>query len=834
MERNINDLFYKITLKYPDNAALITEYGKKISYFELYRKSQNIADEIRSVGVTPFSIIAIYMTKSDEMIAILLGILMAQCVYLPIDLRNPKARLEQLLNDSNAVGIFTQEHLLKNINNKNKYYSLKISGRNFLLRKNTIAQSSQINEDTLYLIYTSGSTGQPKGVLGTHYGLLNRLYWMYEQYPIMKHERLIFSVSFSFVDSVAEIFLPLLCGSVLHIPSDTTISDLIQLTNYIHSNGITRLVTGPMILNVMLDHIADIDKKLESLLILTLSGQEIQPSLIKKFRKIFPNTILLNLYGSTEVAADVMFYEIPKQNWRNLRYIPIGKPINNTNVFLLGEKEEIVETENKVAEICVSGMCLAQGYLNQQKMDNSGFTYHPLHSEERIYKTGDIGYINQNGEFIYIGRLDHQYKINGQKVNRGEIERATTELKYVNVAALVMKDRKLVLYVELTDYSKGIIYNTNIMEHLKTLLPRYMLPNKIIIIDSIPLNQNGKTDYITLLKNVDIETQTKISKNQYEQFLVYIVREILQLKTLPSSYCNFFELGGSSLLANILLFKIKQKFGVDISLNILYKHSTLKNIAAIIKKKLVSEPNRWNSFIIVNIENNISNKKGSFIFFPSILGNSGYYNNIIQKLKKYNLYEISYDYTRGINYKDMESLADLCFQWIKENVNTVNRLYLVGWSFGGVLAYAVVEKLYKHGIYINNLVMLDSYNPILFCADNIQDEKRDLSSIMLKTYEKYTNSPYLDHFIKILEYNTSILYQYKPKVIADCPTLLIKADTYNNKVSKLVQERYNGWEHVILDQLKVRHIKADHFNILDNINSQTLHQILIDELVLLD
>ena len=482
MEHNISELFCKVALKYPNQIALITEHGKKIGYIELYKKSKHIADQLQSIGITPFSIIAIYMTKSIEMIVVLLGILMARCIYLPIDLRNPKSRLEHLLNDSNAVGVFTQEYLLQNIGHENQYNTLEISRRKFLFRKNITAQSSQINNDTLYLMYTSGSTGQPKGVLGTHSGLFNRLHWMYEQYPITKHESLIFSTSFSFVDSVAEIFLPLLYGSVLHVPSDVITSDPLQLTSYIYSNNITRLVTGPTILSAILDHVEDVDRTLGSLSILTLSGQEVQPSLVNKFRKFFPNTTLLNLYGSTEVAADALCYEIPKHDYYNFDSIPIGKPIKNTGAFILNEKGEIIKSINKVGEICISGINLAQGYLNQSKIEKNGFTYHPLDSKERIYKTGDIGYINKNNEFIYIGRLDHQYKVNGQKINRGEIEKTATELEYVSIAALVMQNEKLVLYVELTTYAKGTISNVSIMEHLKSILPQYMLPNKIIII----------------------------------------------------------------------------------------------------------------------------------------------------------------------------------------------------------------------------------------------------------------------------------------------------------------------------------------------------------------
>lgn len=828
MEHNISELFCKVALKYPDQIALTTEHGKKISYIELYKKSKHIADQLQSIGITPFSIIAIYMTKSIEMIVVLLGILMARCIYLPIDLRNPKSRLEHLLNDSNAVGVFTQEYLLQNIGHENQYNTLEISGRKFLFRKNITAQSSQINNDTLYLMYTSGSTGQPKGVLGTHSGLFNRLHWMYEQYPIAKHESLIFSTSFSFVDSVAEIFLPLLYGSVLHVPSDVITSDPLQLTSYIYSNNITRLVTGPTILSAILDHVEDVDRTLGSLSILTLSGQEVQPSLVNKFRKFFPNTTLLNLYGSTEVAADALCYEIPKHDYHNFDSIPIGKPIKNTGAFILNEKGEIIKSINKVGEICISGINLAQGYLNQSKIEKNGFTYHPLHSKERIYKTGDIGYINKNNEFIYIGRLDHQYKVNGQKINRGEIEKTATELEYVSIAALVMQNEKLVLYVELTTYAKGTISNVSIMEHLKSILPQYMLPNKIIIIDSIPLNQSGKTDYIMLAKNIDTEEQEEVLENQDEQFLVGLFKEILKLNVLPSSSSNFFELGGNSLLANILLTKIKQKFGAYISPHILYKYSTPKNIATIIKEKLASALNNSDP-LIINVENNNSNTENSFIFFPSILGNNGYYRAIIQQLLNFKSYEISYDYTNGINYKDMEDLANICAQWIKSNISSSSKLFLVGWSFGGVLAYAVTEILSKYNIPIGGLIMLDSYNPELFCAENKEDERRDLYNTMLKVYEPSYSNQYLNHFDKILEHNISILWKYKPKIMTYCPTLLIKASTYNNRVNKLVKELYNGWKHLICNQLQVCYIQADHFNILDNTYSKILYQILINE-----
>lgn len=826
----IIESFHKTVLQNPSKIALISSKEKDWTYTELFNRSKSIADRIGKLGIPPFSVIAVYMPRSANTIATILGILMAKCIYLPIDLRNPKSRVEKFLRVECVAGIFTHKDLIKNLEFSEKYSDHEIFGMNFLHFERAIITNPQINPDSLYLLYTSGSTGESKGVLGTHSGLLNRINWMQKSYPASDAENFLLNSSLSFVDSVCEIFLPLLNGYALHVPDDTITSNPSSLAEYVFHNKISRLVLGPTILSTMLDHVENVNKALSSLSILTLSGQELQAALVYKFRKKFPNLTLLNIYGSTEVAADALYYEVPKQNWQKLNVIPIGKPIENVAAFLIDENNNILSNKNDVGEICIQGVCLAQGYLNYSPNIYSPFGYHPINSEVPIYKTGDLGYIDENDNFVYVGRLDNQFKVNGQKVNRGEIETVACELPDVSIASLVMKDKKLILYVELSKQTQPSTTMQKIRSHIASSLPIYMLPNKIIIIDKIPLNVNGKTDYLSLEKLNDNVKSLDVPIGALEYSLFYLFQEILGLDLSSFIDEGFFELGGNSLLANVLITKIKQKFKVDLTFNDLYNNSTPKGIAIIIRDKLSKNSNNNYDSFLVNISEN-PEEENIIIYLPSILGSQGHFRNLIQKLPKSTSYEISLKHKEKIPYQDIESFGAICCKFIKENldINDTKKLFLIGWSFGGVVAYSTTLQLIESGIKVNGLVMLDSFNPLLFYNTNQEEERSNLYDIMLKTNKQAMKAEYLERYNKVLKHNISILWKYKPRMLKNCPVLLIKAKTYNNKASQLIETQYNGWENLISGDFRIKILEADHFDILSDRHLKQLSMILINE-----
>ena len=426
-DRCIHELFEAQAGSTPAAAALFHE-GGELSYGELNRRANQLAHHLKRRGVGPESLVGVCLERSPEMVVGLLGVLKAGGAYLPLDPGYPQERLAFMLEDSQAPVILTQRPLLGRLPGR------AAEGRAQVVCLDTdwgeVGRESADNPDSgvtpeslAYVIYTSGSTGTPKGVLGLHRGAVNRFAWMWGRYPFAQGEVCCQKTSLSFVDSVWEVWGPLLRGVASVLIPDGMVGDAEYLIRTLAAHRVSRIVLVPSLLRTLLDLCADdLRDKLPELKYWVTSGEAIPPELARRFRQAVPQGVLINLYGCSEVSADVTCYEVREFD-EHLSSVAIGRPIANSRIYILDRHLNPVPV-GVPGELHVGGAGLARGYLNRPELTTEKFIPNPYAGGGRLYKTGDLARWLPDGDIEYLGRLDHQVKIRGARVEPGEVEEA--------------------------------------------------------------------------------------------------------------------------------------------------------------------------------------------------------------------------------------------------------------------------------------------------------------------------------------------------------------------------------------------------------------------------
>ncbi|HEY9810224.1 MAG TPA: amino acid adenylation domain-containing protein, partial [Halomicronema sp.] len=369
----IQQLFEAQVERTPDAVAAICE-NQQLTYHELNFKANQIAHYLQSLGVEKATLVAICLERSLEMVAAILGILKAGAAYVPLDPAYPQQRLAFMLADAKVSVILTEKKLLQIIPEHNAKVVFIDADKEAIAQQNDENPAVKEGFDNLaYLLYTSGSTGTPKGVLGTHRGVINRCFW--NPYPFTEGEICCQKTSLNFVDSVWEIFAPLLHGLATVIIPNQAVKDINQFLEILSKQNVTRLVLVPSLLRVLLDSFPNLDRLLPKLKYWVCSGETLPIELCQQFRERLPQRVLINLYGSSEVAADVTWYDATQGDL--LKKVPIGRPISNTQIYLLDRNLQPVPI-GVAGEIYVGGDGLAKGYLNRPELTAEKFIPNPF------------------------------------------------------------------------------------------------------------------------------------------------------------------------------------------------------------------------------------------------------------------------------------------------------------------------------------------------------------------------------------------------------------------------------------------------------------------------
>jgi amino acid adenylation domain-containing protein len=489
--KTIIELFEDQAERYPDSPAIITD-TRVYTYGEFNLWTNQIAHFLRKNGVGNNDIVGIMIERSIEMLAGIFAIIKAGGAYLPIDPYYPEFRKNELIKDSSANLILVSDEGFESGIDGPQF--LNINNEKVRLEPGCNLKKINQPEDIVYVIYTSGSTGRPKGVMIMHHSLVNRIEWMQKCYPSDRDTVFIQKTVYTFDVSVWELFWWSVSGARIFILQPKKEHDPRHLCRVINKYKISFLHFVPSVLRIFLDYIEvkNNQRDLQSMRKVFVSGERLDSSLVKRFYTLFDENKdieLINLYGPTEATIDVTYFNCKK----GVEYdeVPIGKPIDNTRIYIVGKDNNQVPV-GEAGEIYIAGAGLAKCYLNRTELTSERF---PLFNGERVYKTGDIGKYLDDGNILFLGRMDNQIKLRGLRIELEEIEFYLLKHQDVKEAVVLMKkdsmgNKYLCAYLVV----KKPVASQSLKLFLSRFLPEYMVPSVITLLEEMPIKPNGKID----------------------------------------------------------------------------------------------------------------------------------------------------------------------------------------------------------------------------------------------------------------------------------------------------------------------------------------------------
>lgn len=483
----------------PGQLAVICEHdlafgNTTLTYQELHRKVNQLAHLLRAHGVGPDQIVGIMVERSFAMIIGILAIIKAGGAYLPISPDYPADRTSYILKDAGVAILLVHNRTAKKASFPGTVVNLDEES-NYRGPEHTLTIVNKPT-DLAYIIYTSGSNGKPKGVMIEHRSLINRLTWMQSAYAIGSGDVVLQKTPFFFDVSVWELIWFALNGATLCLLAPGAESSPLLIVEAVRKHQVTIMHFVPSMLNAFLEYLRSKGSKanLPSLRQVIASGEALAPSHLRKFNQIFgPTSVarLANLYGPTEATIDVSYFNCPVSE--SCEVVPIGRPIDNTRFYIMRDGREVAVRE--VGELCLAGVGLARGYLNNEELTRQKFVPHPVRPSERIYRTGDNARWLPDGNVEYLGREDTQVKICGLRVELGEIENTIRDFPGVADCAVTVKkfseaSTPIVAYI----VGRFDFAWEDLRSFLESKLPHYMVPNHFEAIEQIPLGLSGKVD----------------------------------------------------------------------------------------------------------------------------------------------------------------------------------------------------------------------------------------------------------------------------------------------------------------------------------------------------
>lgn len=487
--------------KFKDKIA-IQDDNCSVSFLEYRNLARSIGTYLINIIKDKNMPIVIYMQKSCKELISFMGILYSGNYYCPMPYNSPDERSIQILSVLNMPYIITDNENLNKIRTWNipedkiliyeKMLDTKIN--NEIIDK---VLNKIIDTDPAYTIFTSGSTGIPKGVVVPHRAIIDYIQWEIEEFNLCEQNKLANQAPFHFDASIPDIYTPLFTGASLYIIPEKLFIFPLKLIKYINKYEINTLIWIPSAL-IMLTNKDVLSKcRINNLRLVMFCGEVMPNKYLNIWRKVYPSTLFVNLYGPTETTYASTYYKVNRK-FEDDEVLPIGYPCKNTDIILIDDTGNKVTDINVAGEICIKGSGVALGYYG--KFENTAFCINPCNKDfpEIIYKTGDLGKINEYGELIYIGRNDFQIKHMGYRIELGEIENAIRSLDKIRNGCVLYdeKSQNITLFYEAdNDCDKNYI-----ICNIKDKIPKYMYPTKFYRFDEIPLNINGKIDRNLLKK----------------------------------------------------------------------------------------------------------------------------------------------------------------------------------------------------------------------------------------------------------------------------------------------------------------------------------------------
>lgn len=576
----------KVALKFEEHTLTYKEFNEKVNSLANYLIEKFSAIAPRKLNKETLNynpIIGVMQERSFDMLISIYAILKAGGSYMPIDPHFPKDRIEFMLEDSETPFVITNTKWNEILNiDESKIINLDTFNYEDYSKENPNHKVSPL--DVAYVIYTSGSTGKPKGAQIQHHSVSNRVKWMHEKYPLKQDDVILQKTPYTFDVSVWELFWWSMYGGSLQILIPEGHKDPKEIITAIQNGKVTHMHFVPSMLNAFLEYLngnKNLISSLKSLKYVFASGEALQSEHVKKFYDLLGvnKTTLHNLYGPTECTVDVSYYDCPGENIP--ASIPIGKPIDNTQLLILDKACNLLPI-GASGELHISGVLVGKGYIKRKELTKEKFIENTYYDSPKMYKTGDLAKWLPDGNIEYLGRIDHQVKIRGLRVELGDIE--TAILKYKDITDTVVTVFEYLGEKYLCGYfvAKEKVSISSLKSELIKELPDYMVPTYFVQLEKMPLNHNGKIDRKLLPEpNVNIEEEYVEPADETETIIQKSVEKILKREKV--SVESDLLASGLTSLGVITLITSLSVSGIEIKVRDFYENRTIRQLANIVK-----------------------------------------------------------------------------------------------------------------------------------------------------------------------------------------------------------------------------------------------------------
>lgn len=697
---SVTQMFEVQAARTPQRIAVLAG-NQQVTYRTLNDRANQLARHLRGVGVRPGVVVGLCVDRSVDMMVGLLGILKAGGAYLPFDPDFPRDRLEHYVTDSQAPVLVTQQALRSRLPVPTGTVVLLEDERLAGLPTGNIPPLST-PDDLAYVIYTSGSTGKPKGVQVLHDGLSNFLHSMLKELGITAEDTLLAVTTLSFDMHVTELWLPLVVGAHVVIGTREVASDGAALAALLNRTDATFFQATPATYRLL----TATGWKGKANLTAITGGEALSPELARQLLPIVKT--LWNGYGPTETTVYSTMHRVTGTH----RAIPIGRPIANTCIYLLDPHHQPVPI-GLPGEVYIGGAGLARGYLGRPDLSAERFLPNPFRPGERMYKTGDRGCYRRDGVIDYLGRLDHQVKVRGFRVELGEVEAALA--RHPDVRSNVVVARRgaemgdsLAAYI--IPHAARPIDVASLRSHLRASLPDYMVPASFAMVSDFPLTPNGKIDRKALAAQdpVGVPSTRLIvgPRNDIERDLLSIWEEVLPVRPI-SATDDFFDLGGHSLQAALVMNKVKEKLGHTLPIGIIFEARTVQRMAAVLQHQLEAgsdsclvplhpRGSRPPLFLIAGVGGHVF----TFHKFARLLG---------PDQPSYGVKAIGVDGSR----EPPNRLEEIATRYLDEILTVRPRgpYFVGGYSIGALIAYELAVQMQRRGLSVGPLIVFDRPAP---------------------------------------------------------------------------------------------------------------------------
>jgi amino acid adenylation domain-containing protein len=699
-DRCVHQLIEAQALKAP-HAVALTFQDQTLIYRELDRRANQLAGYLRTLGVGLEDRVGLCFDRSFAMIVAMLGVHKAGAAYVPLDAAQPPERLGFIIRDAEVRVLLTQEQLRHQLPSTSAAVLCLDSDWQIIGQQSGEASAVRVSPNNLaYLIYTSGSMGQPKGVLVEHRSLTNVVLDHIRQMGIGPDTRALQFVFPHFDAAQGEIFRILCAGATLCLAPAESLLPGPGFTALLRNLGVTFVSLPPSFLAVQPGA-----EELVNVTTIVVGGEPILPEAAARWSQ---GRRLFNGYGPTETTIGSTL----ATDWDVKRPPPLGRPLANTQVYVLDEHMQPAPV-GVPGELYIGGAGVARGYLHQPDLTAARFLPHPFSSQPgaRLYRTGDRGRWRLDSTLEFLGRVDEQVKIRGFRIEPGEIEAVLRQHAAVRDAAVFARDdaagtKRLIAYVVI--HSGGPAAG-QLRDYLRTKLPEYMVPSTFVFLDRVPRKAHGKVDRQALpvpSTNTDAEAAHRAPRDETERELVRLFEQSMGVEKVGLDD-RFFDLGGHSLLAVQVIEQIQQRFGLKLPVAALFRHSTVENLAGVLRQQTMTTAD----LPLVPIQPHgsrpplflIHAAEGTVLCYADLARAVGADQPV------YGFQARSPNGNAPAHARIEEMAADY-IQFLR-SVQPSGPYFLGGWSTGGLIALEMAQQLLSQGETVLLLALLDTHRP---------------------------------------------------------------------------------------------------------------------------